>query len=185
MVKNKRFSTSKKRGTRLFLIIILVAGALFLGTLFTLNGNYFGKQNSTPVVNQSSPTEVDIRESEDNKDRLSAEAAKPEDTAQTDEPVSSSGKKAVEPTITEATRSSIKAYVLGIFEEGGTCTATFASGSKTLIKTSEGFQNASYTQCAPIAIEEGFLDSSSWSVTVSYSSATSEGASEPVNLLWE
>lgn len=66
---------------------------------------------------------------------------------------------------------------MGVFEEGGTCTATFVKDGETRSKTSVGFQNSSYTQCAPIDLEPGFLTKGTWSVVVSYASPKAEGAS--------
>jgi len=75
--------------------------------------------------------------------------------------------------ITEANDSGVRAYVTGVFEEGGTCTATATMGSQIITKTSEGFQNASYTQCAPISWSTP-LGAGSWSVKVTYKSTTTE-----------
>lgn len=89
-----------------------------------------------------------------------------------------SGKLKVTPTIAEASATRLAAYITGVFEEGGTCTATFTKGTQKFTKASAGFQNASYTQCTPIALARSdFPSSGTWSVTVTYSSAKAEGTS--------
>ena len=64
----------------------------------------------------------------------------------------------------------VRAYVSGVFEEGGVCTATATMGGQTVTKSSIGFQNVSYTQCAPINWDSA-LSPGSWTITVSYKSA--------------
>ena len=125
-----------------------------------------------PTINYTPGTATEKKETEDNKDRIVNE--------QQQTPASSSdtgNKKTVTPIITSST-GSVRGSVNGIFEEGGTCTATFKKSDTTLTRTSAGFQNVSYTQCAPIAINDGFLSPGTWSVTLSYSSATAEGTSQ-------
>ena len=67
---------------------------------------------------------------------------------------------------------SISAYVTGVFEDGGTCTATFAKEQTNKSTTSQGFQNSSYTSCAPMSVN---LTKGTWKLTVSYSSGTASG----------
>lgn len=117
-------------------------------------------------INYEPPTDTEKQETQTNKDEIV------QDQQNTTNPT---GKKQVNVTITNATTSNVSAYVTGIFEEGGTCTATFTQGSTTITRTSLGFQNASYTQCAPITPDLPSGDS--WSVVVSYSSPAAEGQS--------
>lgn len=122
-----------------------------------------------PTINYAPASDTDRKENDDTKDRIVNEQKQNPST----DPAPTQ-KKAVTPTIT-GTTGSIKAYVNGIFEEGGTCTATFTKDGTTLTKSSAGFQNVSYTQCAPISIGDGFLSPGTWSMTLNYSSATAEG----------
>lgn len=87
----------------------------------------------------------------------------------------SEGKKVVYPVITGASHEEVNAYVSGIVEDGGTCTATATKGSQTITGTSTGFANVSYTSCPPISLS---LPAGKWSVVLNYSSATSEGKSQ-------
>lgn len=128
----------------------------------------------TPKTNYVPATPTEKGESENTKDSIVKQ--------QGDTPSSTSTtpgqKKSVTPVITNA-NGSINGYVSGIFEEGGTCTATFTMDSKVLSKTSAGFGNVSYTQCAPINLEPGFLSPGTWRITLKYSSTTAEGSSAP------
>jgi len=77
--------------------------------------------------------------------------------------------------ISSATSSGVSAYVTGVFEEEGACTVTATQDSKSYTKTSTGFQNASYTQCAPI-IWDAALTSGTWSIVVIYESKTTNSS---------
>ncbi len=124
------------------------------------------------TVNYAPATTSEKNEAEDNKDRIvKLETQKLNNTSST------AGKAAVKPTITNIT-GSINAYISGIFENDGTCTAVFAKDSIQLTKTAAGFQNVSYTQCAPMNLEPGFLSPGQWAITVKYVSDKSEGSSD-------
>jgi hypothetical protein len=167
---------SKKNEKYLIIFSILIVAALlfFLGLFFYKNNSR--KQKTTeilPTINYEPATDEEKKQAEDTKNKIVKQQE-----AQQDKPTSPSAQKtSVKPTITSTT-GSVNAYVNGIFEEGGVCTATFTKNESVLSKTSAGFQNASYTQCAPMNLESGFLSSGRWSVTVRYSSDTSEGTSE-------
>lgn len=157
------------------IVIIALAAVVLVGAS---GGIYLFKNraqsNDTPAerkptINYAPASDTDRKENDDTKDRIINEQKQNPST----DPAPTQ-KKAVTPTIT-GTTGSIKAYVNGIFEEGGTCTATFTKDGTTLTKSSAGFQNVSYTQCAPISIGDGFLSPGTWSMTLSYSSATAEG----------
>lgn len=121
-------------------------------------------------VNLAPATEKERQEAERHKENLANEPAP--------SPTTTTGKKQVTPIITNADVNEVNAYVTGIFEEGGTCTATLTKGSKKVTRSSTGFQNASYTSCAPIDVS-GSLEPGTWTVVVTYTSASSEGKSMP------
>lgn len=125
------------------------------------------------TVNYTPATTEEKKEAEDKKEEIVKQKDQKENTTSP-----STGKVVVKPTITNTT-GSINAYVSGIFEEGGTCTAIFTKDSTTLTKTAAGFQNVSYTQCAPIDVEPGFLSPGQWTIIVKYVSDKSEGSSDP------
>ncbi len=81
--------------------------------------------------------------------------------------------------ITAQSSSSVNAYVSGVIEDGGACTATFTKDGSNFSNSSASIANVSYTQCAPIRPDTNKLSSGTWKVTVSYKSETAEGVSTP------
>ena len=162
--------------------MLIIAGIIVSGVLIAGGSAlYINRRNNkvdppanTPkeTINFAPTSPVEQKETDDHKDELVKDQP-----ATTPPAGTSNGKKAVTPTITNADSQSINSYVMGIFEEDGTCTATFTRNGTTRTKTSAGFGNVSYTQCAPMDLESGFLSAGTWQVVVSYSSAKAEGAS--------
>ncbi|HLG91154.1 MAG TPA: hypothetical protein VI336_03305 [Candidatus Saccharimonadales bacterium] len=124
---------------------------------------------SDGYINLNPPTEQDKQDAEANKKSLAEDRPSPAP--------SSNGKKEVTPIITSVSSSEVKAYVPGIFEDGGKCTATATRGSQTETASSNGFADVSKTSCAPL--KNLSIPGAGWSVVVSYSSSTSQGKSEP------
>lgn len=164
---------------------IIIAGlAILLLTAGTGTYLYKRRQNNTVVpvmgatpsnssnnkeVNLEPPTAADKTANEKHKNELVKD--------QSATPTNTNGKIKVTPTITYVNRTTVGAYIVGVFENGGTCTATLTQGSQTIVKTSTGFQNASYTQCAPISLVGANPGKGTWAVTVSYTSSSAEGQS--------
>lgn len=110
------------------------------------------------------------------QEKQSTEDAKKNPTPTTPAPTTPSGKQQIYPVITSVTSTEVDAYVSGIGEDGGICTATATKSSQTpRTATSTGFANASTTNCMPIPLA---LPSTGWSVVVTYSSASYEGTSQ-------
>lgn len=124
-------------------------------------------QPTAPYINLGPPTEEQKNPARDNPNPPPSQTNP------------SSGKKTVTPVITSADKSEVRAYVPGIVEDGGTCTATFTHGQDTVNASSKAFSNVSYTSCKPITLNGPLNISGKWTVVVSYSSVTSEGKSEP------
>jgi hypothetical protein len=127
-------------------------------------------QNSGSNINYGPPTDTEKQETAAHKQQLS----------QTPSSTPSSGQKQVTPIITSASSTEVRAYVTGVFEDGGTCTATVTNGAQKHTFTSTGVANSNYTQCAPIELTS--ISGSGWSVVVSYSSSAASGqsASTPI-----
>lgn len=182
MAKNKKQSLSLQKNSKRPVmlwgsVLIIICILAFLGYLAFNRGSVNNELTGTtaePYINLDPPTETDKLEADQNKERLT----QTKEVEESDIPSNSSQKKSVKPTITEASRNTVRGYVTGIFEEGGTCTANFTKDGQTLTKTSEGFQNASYTQCAPIDFASDFLSSGKWAVKLTYSSSVSAGESD-------
>lgn len=74
----------------------------------------------------------------------------------------------------------VRGYTGDVYEDGGTCTATFTKDSKTVTGTSKAFKDATTTQCTPIDIpRSNFPSAGVWNLVVSYSSTNNKGTSEP------
>lgn len=119
-------------------------------------------------VNLNPPTEQELEETEEFKESIGNNAQ---------QPTTESGKKLVTPFITFADGHEINAYVDGVYEDGGTCTATLTKDSQTKTFQSTGFRNVSYTNCTPIIISPA-LEAGDWKIFVNYSSFTAEGKSD-------
>ncbi len=174
--KHKYNNNIKQSRYKKFVVGIVFA-LLLAGSLVFIYKYKNRDSRSIPIdtgqtVNYTPSTAEEKNEADDNKDRIvKLETQKLNNTSSTIE------KTTVKPTITN-TAGSINAYISGILEKDGTCTAVFTKGSIQLTKTAAGFQNVSYTQCAPIELEPGFLSDGSWTVLVKYKSDKSEGSSD-------
>ncbi len=166
----KRNSASRKK----YLskpVLILVALLLVLGT-----GAYFLYRSKTTPESQTGLSQSNINynpPTEEEKNPARDEAVKPDQINTSEGP-----KNKVVPSITSADNREVRAFVAGINEEGGTCTASATQGQQTVTATSTGFSNVNYTSCRPIPFSSP-LSTGKWTVTVSYRSGTSEGSSEP------
>jgi uncharacterized protein YxeA len=78
-------------------------------------------------------------------------------------------------TISSADSASVRAYLPGVFEDDGICTATVTKDGQTITKSSTGFKNVSYTQCAPIKWDSP-LSAGMWNMVFSYKSVSAQGS---------
>ncbi len=181
MLKQKSYKKNahkSPRSKRPFVIgaVVLVSGIVAATTLFYNRSNDntsptpMGTEKSTDI-NYNPPTKEEIKETEDRKEQLSDPVTPPV--------TNTSGKVVVTPVVTNSSQSEVRSFVTGVSEDGGTCTATFTHEALSFSKTSTGFKNVSTTNCEPISLSRSdFSASGKWSVTVSYSSNTSEGKSQ-------
>jgi hypothetical protein len=170
LTSRKMKSKNKKKYLIIFSILIVAALLFFLGLFFYKNNSK--KQKTTeilPTINYAEATIEEKKQADDNKDSIVKAQSAPQSQ-------NTSTKKAVTPIITN-TSGSINGYIAGIFEEGGICTALISNGAKTVELSSSGFQNVSYTQCAPIVISQGLLTTGDWNVILKYSSPAAQGQS--------
>lgn len=134
-------------------------------------------------VNLAPPTQADTERDEANKQRIVDESQNggSSSSGQT------SNKKSVTPVISYAGvydgSVQVGSYVPGVFENGGTCTATFTNGSKTVVKTTQGTTNSNSVSCPAITAQPSeFTPKGSWNVVVSYDSATATGSSSQTSI---
>ena len=76
----------------------------------------------------------------------------------------------------------IRAFVSGVVEGTGTCTATLTqSGAQTVTESKKAFIDSTTSQCEPILIPVSeFNVSGDWTLIVNYKSPTSYGESEKI-----
>jgi len=179
--KTKSFKIFHTRWSVLGVIVLLALLAVSAWALPIRNHNKPSiPTNGNPAtpsksyVNLSPATDQDKQDTENHKKDLSQTS--------TPTPTTADGKRLVTPIITHGDQNTLNSYVSGVFEDGGTCTATITntSTSQVITKSSQGFENASYTSCAPITSLG--LGSGIWQAVLSYSSSTSAGSSSPYTI---
>lgn len=168
----KKIKMNKK--VLILLLVMLVAG----GAAYYLISKD-GPVTTDPTggnVNLSPATEEDKKRAEDNKQRIINKQEQ-----ETTQPTS--GTKSVKPVITYAGQYGqnieVGAYVGGIFEDEGTCTATFTQGARTITKSVQGVKDVNSVACPVMSVSVEDLQSKGiWSVVVNYSSSTARGDSD-------
>jgi hypothetical protein len=154
---------------------------------FAIHGKgYSAKQSreATDGINFDPATKEDNKRAEDNKDRIienENQLANQSNSSGTD------SKKVVKPTITYAgkfdNQVQVGAYVSGVFEDGGECTAEFTQGNLKFAKKVTAVKNVNSVDCPEMAANSSeFTNKGQWTVTVTYSSATASGTSEAKQL---
>ncbi|MES2971804.1 MAG: hypothetical protein V4702_05780 [Patescibacteria group bacterium] len=181
--KNSKNNTVSSRNKKLMLVafaaVLLISAAL----LYTRKQS----QNTAGTAETPQPTETINLEPATEEDKLRAEQNKQaivERERQLEEQPPTSGKKEVKPVITYAgqygPRVEVGGYIPGIFEDGGTCTATFSQGSATFSKSVNAIKGASSVDCPVIEATTGeFSTKGTWTVILAYNSASAAGSSEP------
>lgn len=123
----------------------------------------------------SGPTDAENKETQALKDKIANESQP--------STVPNGTKRTVTPVITSASATEVRSYVPGVAEDNGTCTATYTKDSNTFKKSSIGFINASSTTCTVIeTMRSEFSIPGTWSVSISYTSATVQGVSNTTTL---
>jgi hypothetical protein len=176
MAKNQKYSHPKNTKNSTKIIISLAVVALIvagLAGLFVIRNrdNKLTTSSGNQGTRFAPPTEEEKKEADANKEALVENQKQLHDSSSS--PTQSRQASLV---ITEATSSGVRAYITGVFEDGGICTATATKAGQSVIKTSAGFKNVSYTQCAPMDWGSA-LGVGSWKIQVSYKSTSSEATS--------
>lgn len=184
--KNKRLFTII---TALICVVLLSTGiVLFLNKRHssTITDKPTSSPKRDPVTNVdlSPATETDKTQADQNKEEISKNQTS-SNTPQSNP--SSNSKKSVSPVITYfgdiGENIEVSSYVSGVFEDGGTCMATFTNGSSSFSKTATGSSNVSNTTCHNIDVAKTeFSPKGTWSLIIKYSSSSSEGTSESKTL---
>lgn len=136
---------------------------------------------SDSTINYSSPTNQEVDEGQDAKRRASDSAtndgAPPSDA-------SKDSKRSVSVGVSYAgvvdNKLEVRAFVDGVIEGNGTCTAIMTNGSQSLSKSAPAFIDASSSICEPIQQDTSGLTPGQWQVTVKYTSPDAQGISDKV-----
>lgn len=160
-----------------FTVVILAVVYFKISDSKNTEKTIYGPNTEEPV-NYSPPTEQEKKETSNNKDSF----FKQQQEAKTQQKPTPTNKTPVTPIITssEVTSSSVNvnAYVPGIFEDGGTCTAVFTSGSQSVTKSTVGVKEGSNVYCPLITAPlSEFPTKGSWALRLSYSSIYANGMS--------
>lgn len=184
MVKTKSTSKKDKRKLLALLIlsVILIGGGIYAYKQ-NRSDNATGKTQTgsqTDTINLEPATEADKKRSDENKQEI----VERDQNVQNQQP-SGTTKQSVKPVISYASQLytsgavEVGAYVNGVFEDGGTCTATFKLGSSSFIKSVTAVKNVNAVNCPVMsATANEFTPKGTWSVTVSYDSKTASGLSD-------
>jgi len=161
----KRLRKLSRRPLLLTVVLVLLLALIGFGLARD------NKNDQSPATSDgapSPPTSEEKQAAEQRKDEIVEEQKQPNSSQ-------SSGIKNVTVVITSVTSTDVRGYTSGVFEDGGTCSATATKGSQTFAQTSSGFANVSYTQCTPINWSNP-LSKGSWLVNLSYRSTTAQGS---------
>ena len=173
---NKRSRTpfGRKKWLLALLLVLLVAGGVaFAATRPNSSPNGSGQQPTTgsakksaktSSVNLNPPTEEQNNAAHDTSSQASA--------------TNSDGKKVATPIITSYDQQEVRAFVNGVIEDGGTCTATYTHGGDVVTASSKGISDAGHTTCGPMKLVGPVNIQGDWSVTVTYSSSGYYGKSQ-------
>lgn len=172
-MKNKK--TNLKSLLFIIVCLLIVVGLVLYFTSKKLSYRQTVNQDTSQTkdqANYSPPTEEEKKAGDDVKQNIVNMENKQNNTQM--------GLKQVMPVITSASLDNVLAYIPGVFEEGGTCIASFIQNSTVITRTSIGFGNVSYTQCAPI--NPNLPNGNKWLVAVEYKSKTSQGKSKSMEI---
>lgn len=182
MKYSKERSSINKKPQLIALAIVLVLAIGGLGLY--LRNKSLSSTATAPQIDQAGaekidlnpPTEEEKRATEDHKDAL----VKQEQERNQSPPAEG---RTVTPVITNSgfydDQVEVGAFVSGVYEDTGTCTAVFTKAGAKVTKQTKGIKDATTTRCANFIVPRSeFPSAGSWAVTVSYASPTAQGTSE-------
>ena len=154
---------------------LLATGIYFLSNRPS-NKNAAQEDSSSETINMDPPTEEEKAAADQQKDK---NINRDETDKNTPPPT-----KNAQLYITDASQYDdtieVRAYVSNVYEDNGTCKATFTQGGNSVSESSTAFKDATTTQCGTINIPRSkFPSSGQWQLVVHYSSSQSSGKTEP------
>jgi cytoskeletal protein RodZ len=190
MVKRK----TKIKNRKTYAIVLSVLILVTIAGIFLFFYSNRASNNSSNVaqtvsdeaddyINLDPPTEQEKSEVNQNKESLPSNTS---GNLNNDNESNSSTIKEVSPIITIARKVDgnveVRSFVPDIYENSGTCTATFTKDGKEITGTSRGVKDATYTRCERILVSASKFNGSGWRVMVSYKSSSAEGSSEKIEV---
>jgi len=179
--------SSKKTTIFVAAALALLAGGVLLFALINNKGQQTreDENSSTNTINYGPPTEDEIENSQNAKDRIVEESDGNSDSQS--ESSSSTAKKPATVSVSFADivdgNLEIRASTASAIEGTGECTATVSKpDSQSITKKVSAFIDASSTICNPIYISTSQLSTGTWNVNVTYSSPTYEGSSDSMQV---
>ncbi len=175
-MKIKKSKNLLKTTVPLSVALVLAGGLVwFINRKPTINTSTVTPASNigTDGVNYNPPTEQDIKEAEQNKEKLGNK----------DTPPTTTPSNTANIVITYAGQYDqdveVAFYVSNVYEDDGTCSVTLTNGSLSVTKDTKGFKDVRTTVCPPIVIPRAeFPTAGQWTAVVSYTSQTANGTSE-------
>lgn len=174
--------TPTHKNKKITILIIVISAIVLLGLGYTA---YAYSQSKWPFTS-ATPTSSEPKTQEE-KDELNANdptypTDKKEEAGETPPTTDTETDKAkIQVGISSAGKFAnnveVRAFMSGVIEGDGTCTATFTKGSQTITATSTAFIDTHTTQCNPIITEASKFSAGTWNLVVDYSSNGYEGKS--------
>lgn len=164
------------------ILVVVVAGAAGVGYKM-YNDSKKPKNNiGSDGINYAPPTEQDKKNVDQTKQNLPSESESTNNSTKNSDTSSPQTQGALKPVVTYAgqygAQVEVGAYV-NVFEDSGTCTATFTKDGKTVTKSVQAIKNVSSVDCPAISIASTeFASKGSWNLVVSYSSSAHQGKSD-------
>lgn len=164
--------------------VLLVGGAAVGGLMYSQRNDI--KRDPKGVSTERTPQDKQLEQN------LNNHPDQKQQTTQTDHPTAPSVDKStnlqqvnVILTNTGEANGSISAsgFVSNAVESTGVCTYVFTSGSKNVEKTSTTLTNSTSTTCKSVQFSASELNSGTWKVQLKYSSPTSTGSSNTLDLV--
>lgn len=183
-IKNLKRNNRSKLKIAVGFILAIFTLVLLAGVFNLVNfSNLFSTKKSdepTSAINYNPPTKEEVTEAQNHKNNISKDGV--EQPVQ--EPVVlTNGKTKVTPVLSSwnYTNPNLEAsgFVPAVIESGGTCTLTAIKDGVTQSASISGTQNAQNVSCGLMKINRDKLSTGIWKVTISYSSTSYEGVSDP------
>lgn len=168
--KNMKLSqrSQQKRSALPVLIltaIILIAAAVGMYVFFTRPKPVENRVNYNPPTNNERQDAIDQKEKNQQREEIEKSDVVPS-TANV--------------VITDANQYDnsieVRGYVDNVYEDGGSCTATFTLGSAKVSKTLPIIKDAKTLQCGALDFERAQFSPGTWTMTLIYKSSTVQGS---------